>query len=339
MRIALAHNPRTTDDVTEATFMSRETTEALITGASRLGHDMVAIDVSVPVGELVAGLESLSPDLVFNAAEGWSGGARQPFFTALYAQIGLPHTGSGPYTQSIGLDKHATKLMVRKQGIRTPEWQFVRDAQDLDLRAVPCPAIVKPNFEGTSRGITQDSVTFSPSEALARAKELLAEFPEGVIVEQFIAGRELTVPFLEAVDNDLGGVLMPTEVVIEPREGSSRHNILDFSVKHANSRPVTATTPVLSFVTPAALPEDVYAQARKATRTAVRALGCRDIARVDYRLGDNDLLYLIEVNILPGLDPGVSLHRSAALAGLDAKDGALQAVLASACSRYGMNES
>ena len=78
------------------------------------------------------------------------------------------------------------------------------------------PVIVKPNFEGSSKGITQDSVAETLDEVRAKVAQALAKYPAGVLVEEYISGRDLTVPFLAAVDNDFDGVLSPVEYVIDP---------------------------------------------------------------------------------------------------------------------------
>ena len=164
----------------------------------------------------------MPPDLVFNLAEGRSDGARQPFFTGLYQQLGLPFTGSGPQAQAVALDKHLTKLTVADRGVPVPLGQFVRDPGELDLDRLVLPAMVKPNFEATSRGITQDSVVTTVADARKRVIERLAELPAGVIVEQYVPGRDLTLPYLAAVDNAWGGVLDVTEALIPSGTGHIR---------------------------------------------------------------------------------------------------------------------
>jgi D-alanine--D-alanine ligase len=336
VRIALAYNLRVTDDAAEATFATLETVESVTRSISRGGHDVVPVEVSVPVDELAERLAAEQPDLVFNLAEGWPDGARQPFFTSMYTQLGLAFTGSGPYAQAIALDKHLTKLVVAGAGLRTPRWQFVRDAGELAAVTVALPAIVKPNFEGTSRGITQASVVTTRGDALARATELLAQYPDGVLIEEYVPGRELTVPYLAGAAAEFGGALVPTEITLAADTADRAYNILDYAVKHGQNQALATPVPTVSFATPAALPEGIERAARAMSLRAVRAVGCVDIARVDFRLGEDGELYLIEVNALPGLDPNVSIHRAAALAGLHPTDGVAQAVIASAASRFGL---
>ncbi len=88
------------------------------------------------------------------------------------------------------------------------------------MNALRYPVIVKPNFEGSSKGITQDSVVEDPLRLHEVVREALSRYPAGLLVEEFVAGRDLTVPFLEAAAPERGGVLQPVEYVIDPAAGA-----------------------------------------------------------------------------------------------------------------------
>ena len=170
------------------------------------------------------------------------------------------------------------------------------------------PAIVKPNYEGSSKGIGDDAVARDAkalAEALPRA---LRAYPAGVLVEEFIAGIDVTVPFLEGLGDE--GVLLPVEYVIDPA-ARSRYNIYDYRLKITEPSKVAVRCP-------AELPRDVLARLRgDLARPAVRALGMRDVGRIDFRLGEDGRIYLLEVNALPSLEPGAGIFAAAAREGLD----------------------
>src|SRR5882762_10422902 len=138
MRIALTHNLRLSDAEEEAEFDTEETVTALATAIERLGHR----------------LEPYSPDLIFNTAEGRRGRFREAFFPALFDELGFPYTGSDAYALAVTLDKSLTKLMLGEHGVVSPRGQFIDDLADLRLEGWRFPLIVKPNFEGSSKGIT-----------------------------------------------------------------------------------------------------------------------------------------------------------------------------------------
>src|SRR5512141_652514 len=163
MRIALTHNLRLSDSEEEAEFDTRETVDALAAAIERLGHRVERIEVSGPASRTVARLEAFGPDLIFNTAEGRRGRFREAFFPALFDELGMPYTGSDAYALAVTLDKQLTKLILRQHGVKTPAWQFVEIGDLVDPTRFRFPVIVKPNFEGSSKGITQESVIEDPS--------------------------------------------------------------------------------------------------------------------------------------------------------------------------------
>src|SRR6185437_12513163 len=229
MRIALTHNLRLSDSEEEAEFDTPETVNALANALERLGHRVERVEVSGPASRTVSRLEAYNPDLVFNTAEGRRGRFREAFYPALFDELGVPYTGSDPYALAVTLDKQLTKLILAQHGIETPKWQFVEDVGQLRLVGFRFPLIVKPNFEGSFKGITQDSVIEDPAQIKDAVSKALAKYPAGVLIEEYIVGRDLTVPFLEAVQNEFGGVLQPVEYVIDEQlAGNRKYAIYDY---------------------------------------------------------------------------------------------------------------
>jgi len=324
MRIALSHNLQLNATEEEAEFDTPQTVRALSEGLERLGHRVERIEVSGPASRTVARLEAYNPDLVFNTAEGRRGRFREAFYPALFEELGFNYTGSDAYTLALTLDKQLTKMIVEKHGVRTPAWQFVEDVRALDVTALRFPCFVKPNFEGSSKGISQDSVVEDVDRLAAAVTQALASYPAGVLVEEFIVGRDLTVPFLEALQNERGGVLAPVEYVVDPKH-RGRFAIYDFALKTRHSEAVSVRAPA---EVSAAVREELY----RAARIVFQVTGCRDLGRIDFRLGDDGLLYFLEINALPSLEPGAGIYAAAALEGLHF-DGVLEAVVASASAR------
>jgi D-alanine-D-alanine ligase len=330
MRIALTHNLRLSDSEEEAEFDTRETVEALAAAIERLGHRVERIEVSGPASRTVARLEAYGPDLIFNTAEGRRGRFREAFFPALFDELGMPYTGSDAYALSLTLDKQLTKLVLAQHGIPTPRWQYVEDARQLQTNALRYPVIVKPNFEGSSKGITQDSVVESPARLHEAVREALARYPAGALVEEYVAGRDVTVPFLEAAP-ERGGVLQPVEYAIAAEATAGRRwPIYDYDLK-------TALDAHVSVKTPAELPRGVAERLAELSRTIYRVLEIRDLGRIDFRIGDDGQVYFLEINALPSLEQGAGIYAAAALEGLHA-DGVVNAVIRSASARWGISD-
>ncbi|HUB06051.1 MAG TPA: ATP-grasp domain-containing protein [Myxococcales bacterium] len=330
MRIAFSHNPQLSASEEEAEFDTPTTVKALAEGLERLGHRVEKIEVSGPASRTVSRLEAYNPDLVFNTAEGRRGRFREAFYPALFEELGFAYTGGDPYTLALTLDKQLTKMVVAQHGVRTPGWKFVEDPSELKGHSLRLPVIVKPNFEGSSKGITQDSVVEDGNRLERVVAAQLAKYPAGVLVEEFIVGRDLTVPYLEAVAGERGGVLAPVEYVVDPKF-RGRHAIYDFELKTRHSDAVTVQAP-------AQIPAAIAEELARAARTVFKVTGCRDLGRIDFRLGDDGLLYFLEVNALPSLEPGAGIYAAAALEGLHF-DAVLEAVISSAAARWKVKDS
>ncbi|MBN1206217.1 MAG: ATP-grasp domain-containing protein [Myxococcaceae bacterium] len=332
MRIALTYNLRLSDSEEEAEFDTQETVNALAGAIERLGHRLERFEVSGPASRTVARLEAYSPDLIFNTAEGRRGRFREAFYPALFDELGFPYTGSDAYALAVTLDKQLTKLILAKHGIRTPGWQYVEKLSELTAENLRFPVIVKPNFEGSSKGITQDSIAETLDEVRQKVAHALARYPAGVLVEEYITGRDVTVPFLASVDNDYDGVLCPVEYVIDQSAVAGRkYQIYDYDLKVKSYNAVRVRAP-------AGIPAKTAEDMRKMAQTIFRVLDCRDLGRIDFRLSDAGVPYFLEINALPSLEPGAGIYAAAELEGLHL-DGVIGSIIQSAAKRYKIKDS
>jgi len=331
MRLALTHNLRLTDSEEEAEFDSRETIDGLTAALERLGHRVERVEVSGPASRTAARLEAFAPDLIFNIAEGRRGRFREAFYPALFDELGFPYTGSDAWVLAVTLDKSLTKLMLREHGVVSPKGQFIESLADLKLDGWRFPLMVKPNFEGSSKGITQDSICEEKGKLRALVERQLARFPAGLVVEEYIPGSDLTVAFLEKVDNGKDGVLTPTEYIFDEAEMKKRkYRIYDYDLKSVAEQAVSVRCP-------AQFDEHILRRAQEMARAAYKALGCRDMGRIDFRVAEDGQVYFIEVNALPSLELGAGIYAAAALEGLHT-DGLLAKVIESAVARWGIND-
>jgi D-alanine-D-alanine ligase len=330
VKIAFTHNLRLTDSEDEAEFDSVETVDAIASGLRAGGHEVEKIEVTGPASHLAARIESFGPDLIFNTAEGRRGRTREAFYPALFEELGFPYTGSDAYVMTVTLDKWMTKLVLGAQGIDTPRARMVvpddmQRGRDIGMLGLSFPVIVKPNYEGSSKGIGDDAVARDPRALVDMLPRALRKYPAGVLVEEFIPGTDVTVPFVEGVGDE--GVLMPVDYVIEPG-ARTRFNIYDYRLKSSEANRVSVRCPP-------DLQRDVVARLRALSKLAIRTLGIRDLCRVDFRLSEDGRIYLLEINALPSLEPGASTFSAAAREGLD-YEATLGAVVTSAARRQGL---
>lgn len=334
MRIAFTHNLQTEHDEEQAEWDREETVDAIATALRQLGHDVARVNVAGgTASDLVRRLEDLKPDLVFNTAEGSHGRFREAFYPGLFEQLGIPFTGSDAWVCALTLDKQLTKMTVAHQGVSTPRWLFVEDMDNWVDPELTFPVIVKPNYEGSSKGITLDSIVEHPRDLKARVAKILAKYPSGLLIEEFIVGRDIVVPYLERASPETQGVLTPAAYSFnEAIIGKRKFTIYDYELKCVSSDAVEV-------ICPAPVTDDVKQKLFEQSARAFRALGVRDLGRIDWRLTDDGRIYFLEVNALPSLEPGAGIYLSAALAGLASTADVLGAVVDSAAQRYGLKNS
>ena len=327
MKITVAYNLRTELSEAEAELLSQHDADRICAALRELGHRVTAAEVSGKPNDIVERLLDSEPDLIFNVAEGTIGSSREAFYPGLYEQLGIPFTGGNASLLHMNLDKHLAKTVVAARDIRVPRGKLVTAAD----RSVPTdldyPLIIKPNAEGSSKGITKDSVVETPEECVARVDALLEEYPAGLVVEEFIVGRELSVPFLEAFP---GKVLAIVEHTFDLAKLDTKYNVYDYDMKQGGER-----AKAVGVECPAQLSTSDQQVVETMARRIFAEMSCPDLGRVDVRLRDDGVPFFIELNPLPCLHPDASLMTSARARNLDYKD-ALRLIVRSAAQRFGL---
>jgi D-alanine-D-alanine ligase len=340
MKVAFTHNLRLTDvreTEKEAEYDSAETVSAIAAAIEAAGHEVEKLEVSGPAANLLERLEAIDPDIIFNTAEGQTGRMREAFYPALFEELGIPYTGSDAYTNTITLDKWLTKLVVQRAGIDTARAQLVT-VKNFDYvtergLGLAFPVIVKPNHEGSSKGIYNgalgSSVIREPRDLMAALKVALRTYPDGVLVEEYIEGADIALGFIEGVGHD-DGLLTPVELLFDNTgsTGDRQFNIYDYRLKNVEPGKV-------QYRCPANIPRDVAARLRSISMDAIRALGLRDLARLDYRVTAEGRIYLLEANALPQLASHSSLFAATAQVGLT-YNSTIAAILNAAALRSGL---
>lgn len=333
MRIALTYNLKLTGSPEEAEFDSPQTIDAIAAALERAGHEVERIEVSGPASRVIARLEALMPDLIFNTAEGHKGKTREAFYPSLFDELGVPFTGSGAYALCITLDKLLTKRILSGYGVPTPRARLVSraTAESGALDDMAFPVIVKPNFEGSSKGISSTTSVCEDAYELAEVVDrMLARFEAGLIVERYVRGTDVACHFVEGLGPD--GILGPVEFVIDP-QFAGLYNVYDYQLKNVKSDHVT--------VRPAELPPPVIERIQTLTRRIVRAMDVKDFGRCEFRVAPPTAahgyeVHFLEVDALPTLEPGAGIFVAAKQSGHD-YDAVIRAIVRSACKRRGQS--
>jgi len=270
-------------------YDSRETV-GLIAASLEAGGHSVAMLGGGP--EFLANVQRHKVDLVFNIAEGRGNHpSREAQVPSVLEMLGIPYTGSGPLCLAICLDKPLAKRLVALEGVATPAWRLIADKDGLEQARwddFTFPVIVKPACEGSSKGIRLTSVAEDASQAKAEAERILSGYQQPVMIEEFITGDEVTVGVTGNSPPQVLGIMR-----IIPRHSNGRF-VYSLEVKRDYKN-------LVDYECPARLGDEPLEKIRAAGLTVFKTLGCRDFARIDFRLGAGGTPYFIEINPLPGL--------------------------------------
>jgi len=324
---------------------SEETIEAISSALATQGHRVTFLEGDVT---LYDNLRKVKPDICFNICEGHFGDGREAQVPALLEMLRIPYTGSRVLTLALALDKPMTKRVLAYHGLPTPPFQNferVNEPLDPDLKF---PLFAKPSREGTGMGVSAESIVHDEEQLRVQLRRIFERYDQAALVERYIEGREVTVgvvgnltgPVARRVPDDeyapriLRGLdfLPPLEV-----------NMAAYPAEEAGiytSRIKVELAHEFHYLCPAPLSEALIEDLNWYTAATFRVTGCLDVARVDFRLdaNDGDQPYILEVNPLPGLNPGYSDLCIEATAYGWTYEELVNRILDEAIKRHGLNQ-
>lgn len=277
-------------------------------------------------------LKKEKPDLVFNIAERLVGPNRESHVPTLCEILDIPYTGSDPLTLGVCLDKSRAKEILSFHKIPNPSFWIVESTLDIP-KDVVLPAIVKPLYEGSSKGIRDNSVVNHWDDLCARIHEVTTNYKQPVIIERFLDGREFTIGVLGNIPDLEVLPIVEIDHSLLP-EGSNP--IYSYEAKWIWDRP---EQPLAIFKCPADIDSGLR---QRIVDTAVRTwqvLRIKDWCRLDIRLDEKGEPNILEVNPLPGILPNPEdnscLPKAARTAGYS-YSGLILRVVDAALARYGL---
>ena len=298
MKVALAYDEVPDPDLVGrlpkdcgAEFEDSQTIQTLIRTIRTCGYDAVEVPLGVDFPQRI---RDISPDLVFNIAEGLQGPGRESIVPAWLDHLGIAYTGSDGLSLALSLDKALTKTLVGTNGVRTPPFQRIISERDFPEIDLPFPLFVKPNAEGSSMGIRHGSRVENSQTLKKQVRRILQTYKD-CLVETFAPGREFCVGIL---GNEHPQILPIAEVLTD---GS----FYSYEEKHAHRK---------ELVCPAAVHQELGDTMQNMALKVFETLGCRDLARVDFKLDASGQPAFLEINPLPGLSPyyGIFAHQAGA---------------------------
>ncbi|MCD4673292.1 MAG: hypothetical protein K8R77_11570 [Anaerolineaceae bacterium] len=323
---------------------SEKTIDALLGAIRAGGHECAFLEADVTLYDAV---RKLKPDICFNLSEGHFGDAREAQVPAILEMLRIPYTASRVLTLALTLDKPMTKRIFHWHDLPTPAFQTFERVSEKLQDDLSFPLFVKPSREGTGMGVSAKSIVHDEAELREQIGFILGRYKQAALVETFIEGREVTVGM---VGNLVGPVArrLPVNTVAPRIQSGLRFfppmevDLNPYLVSDGvySNRLKVALADQLDYLCPAPLDDEMIDELNWLAAAAFRVTGALDVARVDFRLDANDdnKPYILEINPLPGLSPGISdIVIEAQADGVD-HTALVNMILEAALKRYGMIE-
>lgn len=262
--------------------------KAIIEVCRKLGYDTIPLTLNGNIIELLPDLKKV--DLVFIALHGGEGenGSIQGFLK----ELGIKYNGSGVLASALGMDKNISKVLSQSIGILTPKWKLFNTLEDsLKYNPKSFPVVVKPNDGGSTIGLTIVHKANEMEAALCYADDN----GNGILIEDYIPGRELTVTIL-------GGMVYPIVEIVPS------HESYDYECKY--------TEGMSDYICPANLSKSQTESIQKMSSDFYNLLQCRGYGRVDFRLDPDGTPWLLELNTLPGMTATSLMPKAVAAEGI-----------------------
>ena len=321
-------NTRHADNEFEVEYDPPHTIELIKYGIEATGHEYVFVEADENYAE---NIKKTKPDIVFNRAEGLLGDSRESHVPAILEMLNIPYVGSNVLTTAIGLNKAWTKKVLVYHNVSTPNFFVCQDLQEAEKINKGFPYILKPNEEGSSIGITEENLVHNKTQLYNKLKQMIEEYQQPILVEQFIEGREFSTGLLGRPGQD-PEVLSILEIDFSkfPEVGGVY-----------GQRAKTVLDSLDHYICPAQIPQEMKKTLEEASLNIWYALEVKDFARIDFRMNNEGKLFFLEINPLPGMDfdteeNDLSFYPYLAMKSGYSYDELIRRLLESACSRYGM---
>lgn len=265
--------------------VSISSSKGIIEALKRNGHDVIGIDFHP---ERLQEVIELNVDLVFIGLHGKHG--EDGCVQGLLDMLEIPYVGSGVMASSVAMNKFKAKQLFEQAGIPVAKGEQYRMDQETNIDEVvdhihanfEFPFVIKPNREGSTVGLTIVRHENETKEAVKKA----AENDLYILVEQFIKGKELTVPVLGEIHKEKS---LPIIEIIPKNE------LYDYEAKYS----VGGSEHII----PARIDKDITEKIQAYAVLAHQILGCETYSRADFLLTEEGVPYILEVNTLPGMTP------------------------------------
>ncbi|MCM8763450.1 MAG: ATP-grasp domain-containing protein [Candidatus Omnitrophica bacterium] len=241
------------------------------------------------IRNLLENIDNLGVDIVFNISEGLTGRNRESQVPILLEMKNIPFVGSDGLTLALTLDKIMTKKIMIAEKIPTPKFFEAKSSENYEMDSLKYPLIVKPRFEGSSKGLSDKSRVENEAQLKEQIDFIVKTYKQPALVEEFISGSEYTVAII-GNDENLE-VFPPVQIKIDGR--------LKLGDKFYTFNRIFSDR--LEYICPAKINASLRDKIMDLARRTYLAVECRDFGRVDFRIDEEGRPYVLEINPLPSL--------------------------------------
>lgn len=227
----------------------------------------------------ISKLKTYNPNLVFNICEGFHGPARESVYAAILEQLGLNYSGPDSTNMLVCHNKFLAKKLL-KDDVLVPFGYVIKNKDEIKfLSNIKFPVIVKLNSEGSSMGMTKDSVVYNFDSLNKEVTRFIDTYNRGVLVEQYIKGQDISMIYVEGL-----GALGPCIVNCDSE-------FYDYEMKSDKDDTVDISTL-----------DGNFDELKMIVEKIARKLDIKGYAKLDFRISDGKF-YLIEVNAQVSFHP------------------------------------
>lgn len=243
------------------------------------GYNVLPIDTSNELGLLFTRKDEI--DVAFILLHGKHG--EDGTIQGLLDLLNIPYQGSGVLGSAICMNKDVTKIFYKNNDIPTPKWCTCTKDSSIKLDSLHYPLIVKPNYGGSSLGVS----LVQGEKELQNACNLAFSYDSKVIIEEFIRGKEITCGILEDKNGEL--IALPVVEII-PKE---KYAFFDYDAKYKAGE--------TEEICPARIPKEIEERAKYYAKKIHQSLYLRDYSRTDMIVTLDGEIYVLETNTIPGM--------------------------------------
>lgn len=270
-----------------AEFDHPDTVELITRAIESSGHKVVKIG---NVLNLLNKIDNLKVDIVFNISEGLYGRNRESQVPTILELARVPFVGSDGLTLGLSLDKLMTKKILISENIPTPKFFETDDPADNmeKIKAMNFPMIVKPRYEGSSKGLSDKSRVDNLQQLREQAGYVIKTYNQSALVEEFISGTEYTAAI---IGNSPAEVLPLVQIKIDGKKKLG-NKFYTYARVHSDA---------LEYVCPDTIDKGLKEKMMSLALRTYNAIECKDFGRVDFRVDEFNNPYVLEINPLPSL--------------------------------------